>query len=150
MSLLQPDGAPSPVQRVLIKPPGSRVGPISDGERAVLVSSDAVGIEIRPGDRPRVGRGETGRARERRRRRLPTRSKRKRRRRRRTAAQAKLDIAAQRQAEREEAQRRREAAKPTMADKMLQSAGRAVASSVGRQIATRLLRGLLGGMSRGR
>jgi uncharacterized protein len=32
---------------------------------------------------------------------------------------------------------------------MIQSAGRAVASSVGRQIGNRLLRGILGGLTRG-
>ena len=30
VSLLQPDGAPSPVERTLIKPPRSRVGPLTD------------------------------------------------------------------------------------------------------------------------
>ena len=33
VSLLQPDGSPSPVQRTLIKPPSSRVGPITNEER---------------------------------------------------------------------------------------------------------------------
>ena len=36
VSLLQPDGAPSPVQRTLIVPPRSRVGPITPEERAGL------------------------------------------------------------------------------------------------------------------
>jgi hypothetical protein len=53
-------------------------------------------------------------------------------------------------AEREAARAAREAAKPTMADKMLQSAGRAVASSVGRQLGNSLLRGIFGGLVRGR
>jgi hypothetical protein len=52
--------------------------------------------------------------------------------------------------EREEARRAREAAKPTMTDKMLQSAGRSIASSVGRQIGNSLLRGIFGGLIRGR
>ncbi|NML06968.1 helicase HerA-like domain-containing protein [Sphingomonas sp. G-3-2-10] len=42
VSLLQPDGAPSPVERTLIKPPRSRVGPITPVERGVLVQTDAV------------------------------------------------------------------------------------------------------------
>src|SRR4029079_3241658 len=42
VSLLQPDGAPSPVERTLIKPPSSRVGPITDQERQVIVSTDAI------------------------------------------------------------------------------------------------------------
>ena len=43
VSLLQPDGAPSPVQRVLIAPPRSRVGPVTADERRVLIGADAIG-----------------------------------------------------------------------------------------------------------
>ncbi len=43
VSLLQPDGAPSPVERTLIKPPRSRVGPITPQERQVMIQTDAVG-----------------------------------------------------------------------------------------------------------
>ena len=155
VSLLQPDGAPSPVQRTLIKPPTSRVGTISDQERAILISTDAIGSKYdavldrdsaeerlaqRAAEATEVAVG---------------------------AKQAREAIAAEREAlklqrekERLDAQRRREeervaaraareAAKPSMADKMIQSAGRAVASSVGRQIGNRLLRGILGGLMRG-
>ena len=52
--------------------------------------------------------------------------------------------------EREEARRAREAARPSMSDKMIQSAGRSIASSVGRQIGNQLLRGIFGGLLRGR
>ncbi|TKD51735.1 helicase HerA-like domain-containing protein [Sphingomonas baiyangensis] len=43
VSLLQPDGAPSPVERALIRPPRSRAGPLSEVERRILVETDAVG-----------------------------------------------------------------------------------------------------------
>lgn len=43
VSLLQPDGAPAPVARVLIRPPGSRVGPVSPEERKILIETDAIG-----------------------------------------------------------------------------------------------------------
>ncbi len=43
VSLLQPDGAPSPVERTLIKPPASRVGPLSEAERRVIIETDAIG-----------------------------------------------------------------------------------------------------------
>src|SRR5687767_15155960 len=43
VSLLQPDGAPSPVERTLIKPPRSRVGPLTAQERAILVQTDVIG-----------------------------------------------------------------------------------------------------------
>jgi len=43
VSLLLPDGAPSPVERTLIAPPGSRVGPVTPAERAVLIQTDPIG-----------------------------------------------------------------------------------------------------------
>ena len=43
VSLLQADGAPSPVQRTLIKPPASRVGPVTPDERKVMITTDAIG-----------------------------------------------------------------------------------------------------------
>ncbi|SKA11232.1 helicase HerA-like domain-containing protein [Consotaella salsifontis] len=45
VSLLQADGAPSPVQRTLIKPPRSRAGPITPEERKILMDTDAVGAK---------------------------------------------------------------------------------------------------------
>jgi len=43
VSLLQADGSPAPVERTLIKPPASRVGPVTPQERAVMIQTDAVG-----------------------------------------------------------------------------------------------------------
>jgi len=43
VSLLMADGAPSPVERTLIKPPCSRVGPVTPEERKVLIDTDIVG-----------------------------------------------------------------------------------------------------------
>ncbi|MBY0521396.1 MAG: DUF853 domain-containing protein [Sphingomonas sp.] len=45
VSLLLPDGSPSPVERTLIKPPASRVGPITPQERAVMIQTDAIGAK---------------------------------------------------------------------------------------------------------
>ena len=174
VSLLQPDGSPSPVQRVLIKPPSTRVGPLTPEERSVIVATDAVGTKYdtlldrdsaeeilkAKGDEAAAAAAaakaqndadkaaaekarqdaivakETARA---------------------QAAQARLEAQQQREAERqrvaaerEAARQAREAAKPTMADKMIQSAGRSIASSVGRQIGNQLLRGIFGGLMRGR
>jgi DNA helicase HerA-like ATPase len=42
VSLLMADGAPSPVERVFIRPPASRPGPLSDGERKVILSTSPV------------------------------------------------------------------------------------------------------------
>jgi hypothetical protein len=43
VSLLLPDGSPSPVERTLIAPPGSRVGPVTPVERGVLIQTDPIG-----------------------------------------------------------------------------------------------------------
>jgi DNA helicase HerA-like ATPase len=45
VSLLQDDGSPAPVERTLIKPPRSRVGPVTPQERGVLIQYDAVGAK---------------------------------------------------------------------------------------------------------
>lgn len=42
VSLLQADGAPSPVERTLIRPPMSRAGPLTEAERRVLITSSPV------------------------------------------------------------------------------------------------------------
>lgn len=39
VSTLQPDGAPSVVQRTLVAPPRSRLGPVSTGERAIVAGA---------------------------------------------------------------------------------------------------------------
>ena len=167
VSLLQPDGAPSPVERTLIKPPASRVGPLTPQERAVIVSTDAIGAkydtvldrdsaeeilkakadeavaaaaaakaqteaEKAAAEKARldaIAAKEAARA---------------------QAAQERLEKQRQREAEREEAKRAREVAKPSMADKIITSATRAAASSVGRQLGNSILRGIFGGLMRGR
>ena len=43
VSLLLPDGAPAPVERTLIKPPASRVGPVTPVERGVMIQTDPIG-----------------------------------------------------------------------------------------------------------
>jgi DNA helicase HerA-like ATPase len=167
VSLLLPDGSPSPVQRTLIKPPGSRVAPLTTDERKVLIATDEVGsrydvlvdresaqemLAAKAGEAAAAAAAVKAQ----------TDSEHA------AAAQAKADAVAarealklQREQERLDAQRRREeeraraaaareAAKPSMTDRMMQSAGRAAASSVGRQIGNQLLRGILGGLLRGR
>ncbi len=167
VSLLQPDGAPTPVQRTLIKPPSSRVGPLTPEERKVLVATDEVGARYdvqvdRESAQEMLAAKATEAAAAAAAAKAQTDAERA------AAEKAKADAVAardalklQREQERLEAQRRREeqrtadraareAAKPSMTDKMMQSAGRAVASSVGRQLGTQLLRGILGGFMRGR
>jgi DNA helicase HerA-like ATPase len=174
VSLLQPDGSPSPVQRVLIKPPSSRVAPITSEERAILKTTDAVGSKYdtlvdRDSAQEMLAAKANEAAAAAAEVKAETESAKA------AAQQAKLDATAKREelrlqreqerleaqrrrederaqaaAAREEARRAREAAKPTMTDKLVQSAGRSIASSVGRQIGNQLLRGIFGGLLRGR
>jgi hypothetical protein len=171
VSLLQADGSPSPVERTLIRVPGSRVGPITAEERDLLVSTDAVGAKYdEPVDRESAQELLGAKAGEAKAAAAEAKA---------VKEQAKLDAAeakaaekeralAEREAaraakeaerarvaaEREAARRAREAAKPTLTDKLVESATRSAASSLGRQVAGKvggqLLRGLLGGLFRGR
>jgi uncharacterized protein len=171
VSLLQPDGSPSPVERTLIKAPSSRVGPLDAKERGVMIATDAIGdkydtlidresaeeiLAAKSGEASAAAaeaqaESEAAKA---------------------AAVQAKLDaqtakataqanaIAAKEAARVQAAEAKaaaaaaREAAKPTLADKMMRTAANSVASSVGRQVAgtlgSQLLRGLLGGLFKGR
>jgi DNA helicase HerA-like ATPase len=153
VSLLQADGSPSVVERTLIKVPGSRVGPVSDVERGVLIQTDAVGakydalIDRESAEEILTAKASEAQA---------------------AAAEEKAQATAEREAarvakeqerarvaaEREAARQAREAAKPSFTEKMVQSAARSAASSIGRQVAGRLggqlLRGMLGGLFRGR
>jgi hypothetical protein len=167
VSLLQPDGAPSPVERVLIKPPSTRVGPITDQERQVLVTTDAIGTKYdalvdRQSAEEMLGAKAAEAAA------AAAQAKAQSEAEKAAAAQAKADAVAQRQQlqlqreqERLEAQRQREeqraaaaaareAARPTMADKIITSATRAASSSIGRQLGNQLLRGIFGSLMRGR
>jgi hypothetical protein len=156
VSLLLPDGSPSPVQRVLIKPPASRVGPITSEERKLLIATDAVGDKYDETlDRHSAEEALAARAQE-----AAATADLARQQKEQAAAERealklqrereRLDAQRRREEERAEARLAREAARPSMADKMIQSAGRAAASSVGRQIGNSLLRGILGGLIRGR
>jgi DNA helicase HerA-like ATPase len=174
VSLLQPDGSPSPVQRTLIKPPSSRVAPITNEERSILKTTDAIGSKYdvlvdRDSAQEMLAAKATEAAAAAAEVKAETESAKA------AAQQAKLDAVAKREelrlqreqerletqrrrederaqaaAAREEARLAREAAKPTMTDKLVQSAGRSIASSVGRQIGNQLLRGIFGGLLRGR
>ena len=159
VSLLQADGSPTPVERTLIKPPASRVGPLDVKERGVMIATDAVGdkydtlIDRESAEEILLAKsseaaaaaaalkadGEAAKA---------------------AAVQAKLDataakeaarqqLAAQKEADRQAAIAAREAAKPTMMDKVLQSATRTATSTVTRSVANELTRAVFGG-GRGR
>jgi DNA helicase HerA-like ATPase len=174
VSLLLPDGSPSPVERTLIKPPASRVGPLTAQERGVLIQTDVIGakydtlLDRDSAEEILKAKGDEAAA-------AAAQAKAETDAQKAAALQAKQDAVAakeaarakaaedrlqaqqmreeerrQRELEREQARQAREAAKPSMADKMMQSAGRSIASSVGRQLGNSLLRGIFGGLMRGR
>jgi len=151
VSLLQPDGAPSPVERTLIKPPSSRVGPLTDQERATIVSTspfagkyDTV-INRESAQEVLAAKANAAVA---------------------AAAKAKADadaakaqadadkVAAKQQAEQAKAEARaqveeaRRAAQPSTFDKVIQSAARSASSSIGRQVANEIGRQVFGTGSR--
>ena len=167
VSLLQPDGSPSPVQRVLIKPPASRVGPLAANERQILLTTDAIGtrydnlVDRETAEEMLGAKAAEAAA-------ATAATKASSDAERQAAEQAKADAIAQREqlrtqreqerltaqrdrlAAQADARAAREAAKPSMTDKVIQSATRAAASSVGRQLGNQLLRGILGGLFKGR
>ncbi|MGV3480915.1 MAG: helicase HerA-like domain-containing protein [Sphingobium sp.] len=175
VSLLQADGSPSPVQRTLIKPVCSRVGPVTPVERGVIKETDAVGakydtvIDRESAEELLAAKASEAQA-------AAAEAKAAEEQAKLDAVQAKEDekqriaaekeaarqakeaervrIAAEREAQREAARQAREDAKPSFTEKMVQSAARSAATSVGRQVAGRLggqlLRGLLGGLFKGR
>ncbi|MBC7521679.1 MAG: DUF853 family protein [Sandarakinorhabdus sp.] len=159
VSLLMLDGAPSPVERTLIAPPRSRVGPITQPERdQVSDNSPYAGKYTETVDRESAYEKLNVRAAQAAEAAAQTESD--------VAAQkaavlqAKLDAAAAKEAaaaakiaDRDAAAAARIAARPqpkSFTEKMVESAARSAATSVGRQLAgsfgTKLLRGLLGGL----
>ena len=158
VSLLQPDGSPTPVERTLIKPPASRVGPLDAKERGVMIATDAIGdkydtlIDRQSAEEILLAKTSQAiaaaaevkatteaekqaavRARE----------------------QAKADTAAAKLAAQQakeqarlDAAAARQAAKPTMMDNVLKSATRSASSSVGRAVANEVTKAVFGGRGR--
>jgi uncharacterized protein len=164
VSVLQADGSPTPVERTLIKAPSSRLGPVTPQERAIMIQTDAIGskydvlIDRESAEEILVSkRAEAGAAA------AQAEAKNEADREAAVAAKeaARQQVIADREAlriaketERAEAKQAREDAKPSFAEKAVQSAVRSAATSVGRQVAgsvgRSLLRGLLGGLFKGR
>jgi DNA helicase HerA-like ATPase len=164
VSLLQPDGAPSPVERTLIKAPASRVGAATPQERAVMIQTDAIGAKYdalidresaeeilasKQAEAAAAAAAQSAQAEADKQEAIAAKEQ--------ARQQVILDREAARQAreaERAAAAKAREDAKPSFAEKMVESAARSAATSVGRKIAGQLggqlLRGLLGGLFKGR
>ena len=151
VSLLQEDGSPGIVQRTLIAPPRSRLGPVEPKERAIIQSiSPCAGkydeaVNRESAEEILAARGQAAAA-------AAQASKAKAEADKAAAAQAKIE-AKQREADLKEQARReaaeaREAAKPSAFDKAVQSASRSAASSVGRQVANEIGKAVFGVSSR--
>jgi DNA helicase HerA-like ATPase len=165
VSLLQEDGSPEPVQRVLIKPPSTRVGPLTPDERKVIVQTDAVGTkydtlvdrqsaeeilkakadEAAAASQAKQAQSDSEKAAAEQAKQQAQVAKEQARA---QLEQQRIELQRQRLEQQQAAREAREAAKPTMTDKVIQSAVRAASSSVGRQLGNQLLRGILGGLMR--
>lgn len=150
VSLLQADGAPSPVQRSLIAPPRSRVGPLTDKERTIInATSPAAGKYEDTLDRESAEEVLASRAMAR----ITEENEAK--------AQAdaeKARIAADKEAAARAREQGREQARiererrnnRTFADEVSRQLGKSVQRQLVNKVANRLVRGLLGGLLGGR
>jgi uncharacterized protein len=140
VSTLEAKGIPSMVQRTLIRPPASRLGPIAEGERANLIKNSPVaGQYDKAVDRESAyeklsARGaENAKAAERQKA---------------DEIEAKQQEMADKQAAREERSSGRSSGRQTMAETAMKSVVRSVTSQVGRQVGAAIVRGILGSFLR--
>jgi uncharacterized protein len=146
VSVLDEKGAPTPVERTLIRPPRSRVGPLTQEERTILRSTSPIGTKYdTPVDRESAEEILTGRAN------AAAQAA--------AQAQAQADAAkAQQEAERErirvqreqERQEREARRNPGMVEDITRQLGRSVQRTLINRVAGQLVRGILGGLFRGR
>jgi DNA helicase HerA-like ATPase len=148
VSLLQSDGSPSPVERTLIAPPRSRVGPVTPEERKVLVETDAVGakydqaIDRESAEELLAAKTQEAAA-------AAAEAKAQTEAEKQAAQTAKADAKAAKDAERARLAEQRAAANSPWA-KMASSAARSASSSIGRQVANEIGKQVFGGGSRRR
>jgi len=157
VSLLQADGAPTPVERTLIKPPASRVGPITLAERKVMIETDAIGakydtlVDRESAEELLAAKTQEASA-------AAAEAKATTEAEKTAAAQAKVEakaakeaerarVADQREADRQQREVDREAANSPWT-KMATSATRAASSSIGRQVANEIGKQVFGTRSR--
>ncbi|GLI98913.1 helicase HerA-like domain-containing protein [Sphingobium sp. BS19] len=151
VSVLQEDGSPSIVQRTLIAPPRSRLGPVTPKERAIIQSISPVSgkyddaVDRESAEEILAARGNAAAA-------AATAAKAQAESDKAAAAQAKVEAKQREQQLKEQARAdaaaAREAAKPSVLGKAVQSATRSAASTVGRQVANELSKAVFGGSSR--
>ncbi len=125
VSVLNKKGAPSVVQRTLIRPPESRIGPATDEERATIVSRS-----------PMRGRYDEAMNRESAQELLAIRTKEK---------MKRIEAEEAQAAEEKAAKKKGGYQRQTVGEAMIKSLGRSVASSLGRRVVRGILGSLLGG-----
>lgn len=156
VSFLSPKGAPEMVERALVLPPESLVGPADDAQRAAAIASSRMaGRYDTPIDRESAYEMLTDRftARQQEEEAL-RREKEEEKRRREEQKREKEMMRLEREREREEARRRREEEKNDIFGAVLgdvaRSTRRTVTNTVGRKIGQTLIRGILGGLFGGK
>jgi len=139
VSVLNADGAPTPVERTLVRPPRSRLGPLSAQEREIMRStSPLAGKYDTPIDRESAEEILKARAEQ-----AAT-----------AAAEQKAAVDAEKArsaAEKEQARLERERRRnPPIHEDIARQLGKSVQRQVVNRVAGQLVRGLLGGLFRGR
>ncbi|MDB5721149.1 MAG: ATP-binding protein, partial [Alphaproteobacteria bacterium] len=148
VSLLQADGSPTPVERILVRPPRSRVGPLSTEERAVIRSTSPIegrydqAVDRESAQEVLKAKGEAAAASAARATADTEAAKAE-------ADQAKAEARAEAERAKAEARAEREArAHPSFQDEMIRQVGRSLQRQVANKVAGSLLRGILGGLFR--
>jgi DNA helicase HerA-like ATPase len=129
-SFLDPKGVPGIVERTLIRPPASRMGPASEEERAeVMRRSPVGGVYDREVDRESAHEILTRRAEEKAR---------------------ELELAEEQEAAEKERQRAEKAAQPRRSNRqsVTEAFTKSVVRTIGTQLGREILRGILGSLSR--
>jgi DNA helicase HerA-like ATPase len=128
VSVLDEKGSPSPVERISVCPPASRIGPLTDAERSEVMSrSPMKGRYDQTVDRDSAYEMLQRRAEKR-------------------AKEEAEEQARQEEEKRQEKEERQSSRRQGIGEAIVKSVARSVASSVGRQIGTKIIRGILGSL----
>ncbi len=131
VSTLDPKGAPTMVERTMIRPPSSRMGPITQQERAAVIAKSPVkGLYEEVVDRESAFEILQERAEK--------------------AAEEAAQKAAEEKRLKEEERKRKEASKGSRRQSLGEAILKSAARSMARSIGTRIVRGILGSIFKGR
>ena len=139
VSVLDEKGAPTPVERTLVRPPCSRIGPLTDQERAIIRSISPIGTKYdNVVDRESAHEILTARAQA-----AATAA---------AEAQAQADAAKAAAAQAKEQARleRERRANPTFAEQVTRQLGKSVQRSIINRVGGAIVRGIFGNLFRGR